>query len=224
LAFRNFRSDLEASTGQDLIVIPGNHDEKIRGNALRGIGQRLDEVANLEWSSLVIDDAMQCVFYCLDSSKDAPNFARGRVTRQQMMDIATLFETKAAAKPVIRDYLSIALIHHHPYSFKAKTETRIQKTLGAVGLDEEQFLRMDDADQFLSWCVGRRVPLILHGHKHVALHVTDTIEWKRRDGRWMWNVTGNRGASIVVQHSRMVSLHTEVDRIVFRRSWVWYRV
>lgn len=180
LAFRNFRSDLEASTGQDLIVIPGNHDEKVRGNALRGIGQRLDEVANLEWSSLVVDDAMQCVFYCLDSSKDAPDFARGRVTREQMMEIATLFETKAAAKAALRDYLSVALIHHYPYSFKAAAETRIQKALDAVGLDEERFLRMDDADQFLTWCVGRKIPLILHGHKHVARHVTDQIEWKEK--------------------------------------------
>lgn len=95
-----------------------------------------------------------------------------------MMEIATLFETKAAAKAVLREHLSVALIHHHPYSFKAAAETRIQKALDAVGLDEERFLRMDDADQFLSWCVGRRIPLILHGHKHLARHVTDRIEWK----------------------------------------------
>lgn len=178
LAFRNFRADLEATTGQEIIVIPGNHDERIRGNAFRGLGQRFDQIANLEWSSLAIDDSLECVFYCFDSSRDAPDFARGRVTREQMMEVATAFESKAASRPILREYLSIALVHHHPYSFGTQAETLIQRSLAAVGLDDERFLRMDDADAFLSWCVGRRIPLVLHGHKHVARHVTQQVEWR----------------------------------------------
>ncbi len=46
-----------------------------------------------------------------------------------------------------------------------------------LGIGEEQFLQMDHADDFLQWCAGRRVRLILHGHKHVARHVEDSIEW-----------------------------------------------
>lgn len=177
LAFRNFRADLETATGKEAIVIPGNHDQKMLGNTFLGFGTELRQIANLEWSSLVIDDDLRCVFYCFDSSKDAANFATGRIKQEQMMEVATHFEAKAVAKPELRDYLSIALIHHHPYSFKANAETRIQRALSWIGLNEEKFLRMEDADQFLSWCVGRRIPLILHGHKHVPRHVSDRIQW-----------------------------------------------
>jgi hypothetical protein len=77
------------------------------------------------------------------------------------------------------------LIHHHPYSFDARTETPLQRGLKAIGLSEENFLRMEGADEFLSWCVGRRVPLILHGHKHVPRHVKDRIEWKHgKEPEW----------------------------------------
>src|SRR6266404_3813166 len=31
LAFRNFRTDLETSSAKDLIVIPGNHDQRVGG-------------------------------------------------------------------------------------------------------------------------------------------------------------------------------------------------
>lgn len=185
LAFKNFRAELESASGRDIIVIPGNHDQRLFGNTMFGFGQKLRELADLEWSSLVVDDRMQCVFYCFDSSKGAGDFARGRVTAEQMMEVATLFETKAVAKPELRRYLSIALIHHHPYSFKAKAETRVQKVLAAIGLSEERFLRMDDADRFLSWCVGRHVPLILHGHKHLPRHITERIEWTHgKDREW----------------------------------------
>jgi hypothetical protein len=189
LAFRNFRADLETATGKDAIVIPGNHDQKILGNTVFGFGRKLKQLANLEWSSLVIDDDLQCVFYCFDSSKDATDFATGRVSREQMMEVATLFETKAALKPELRMYLSIALIHHHPYSFKSKSETRIQKFLALIGLNDERFLRMDDAEQFLSWCVGRNIPLIMHGHKHVPRHVTDRIEWTHGKEHVWRNIT-----------------------------------
>jgi hypothetical protein len=103
LAFRNFRVELEAATGKDLIVIPGNHDQRARGNALFGVGRELQELTKLEWSSLVIDEDIQCVFYCFDSAFAETNFARGKVTGEQMIEIATLFEAKANAKPHIRD-------------------------------------------------------------------------------------------------------------------------
>jgi calcineurin-like phosphoesterase family protein len=178
LAFRNFRAELEATSGKELIVVPGNHDQKAKGNSFLGIGRKLKELSKLEWSALVVDDDIECAFYCFDSTRDAGNFARGRVDKNQMMEVATMFESKLAAKPALTDYLTVALVHHHPYSFKSEAETVIQKGLKMLGIGEEQFLQMDDADDFLQWCAGRRVRLILHGHKHVARHVEDSIEWK----------------------------------------------
>ena len=57
-----------------------------------------------------------------------------------MMELATMFEAKAVARPLIRDHLPIALVHHHPYSFDAAAETPLQKGLRAIGLDEEGFV------------------------------------------------------------------------------------
>jgi hypothetical protein len=189
LAFRNFRSDLHSATGKDVLVVPGNHDQKLSGNTFFGMGRKLRELTKLEWSSVFVDDDLHCTFYCFDSSRDAGNFARGCITRQQMMEVSTEFETKATSRPVIRDYLSVVLIHHHPYSFRSDSETLLQKAIKLAGMDEESFLRMDNAEEFLRWCVGRRIPLVLHGHKHVARHVKDRIWWEQGPSREAREVT-----------------------------------
>jgi UDP-2,3-diacylglucosamine pyrophosphatase LpxH len=181
LAFRNFRDALSVRAGKEVIAIPGNHDQKWLGN----FGSPLREVAKLEWSSHVPDDDLRCNFLCFDSSRDA-DLARGKVTRQQLMDTATEFEKQCALNSERRQYLSIALIHHHPFSFESKQETNIQRVLAWAGLSDERFLRMEDADGFLRWCAARNVSLILHGHKHVQRHVQkyvsygDDAAWRSR--------------------------------------------
>jgi hypothetical protein len=177
LAFRNFRADLEATSGKELIVIPGNHDQRIKGNSFLGLGRTVKELSKLEWSSLVVDDDIECAFFCFDSSREAADFACGRVGKRQMVEVATLFETRLAARPALSGYLKVALVHHHPYPFRAKAETLIQKGLKVLGIDEERLLRLEDADEFLQWCAGRQVRLVLHGHKHRARHVEDAIQW-----------------------------------------------
>jgi hypothetical protein len=189
LAFRNFRSHLHSATGKEVLVVPGNHDQRLSGNSLFGFGRKLRELTKLEWSSVFVDDNLGCVFYCFDSTRDAGDFARGCVTAQQMMEVSTEFETKAVSNPSIRDYLSVVLVHHHPYSFRSDGETPLQRVIANVGLDEESFLRMDNADEFLSWCVGRRIPLVLHGHKHVARHVQERIWWSHGQTREARQVT-----------------------------------
>jgi len=175
--FHNFRHDLEAFTGKEAIVIPGNHDQKIYGNSILGVGRKHSQIIKLEWSNLVIDDDLKCVFFCFDTSRDAKNFAQGCITSDQMVEVATQFEKKCVSNPQLREYLSVALVHHHPYSFDTRTETLLQKCLRKIGLCDETFLRFHGAEDFLRWCAGRRVPLILHGHKHVPRHVMDRIKF-----------------------------------------------
>jgi Calcineurin-like phosphoesterase len=185
LAFRNFRDGLAVRMGKEVIVIPGNHDQKWLGN----VGSPLRELSKLEWSNLVVDDDLRCTFFCFDSSREA-NLARGKVTRQQLMETATEFEKHCAIRPDRRDYLSVALIHHHPYSFESAKETRVQRMLAWAGLSDERFLRMDDAETFLGWCATRNVPLILHGHKHVQRHVVDHIGYgDKKKGRGRRQIT-----------------------------------
>jgi calcineurin-like phosphoesterase family protein len=172
IAFRNFRLSLKRLTGKDPIVVPGNHDQKWLGNVSSG----LRELAQLEWSTLVPDHDIECVFFCFDSSIDA-NLAKGRVTSNQMRDVGTMFATECAGNPEVEHYLRIALIHHHPFTFETKSQTLVQRLLAGLGMDDETFLRMDDADLFLRFCAKSGVPLVLHGHKHVQRHVQEIVHY-----------------------------------------------
>ena len=102
LVFENCRTLLEAKTGKKLIIVPGNHDERLYGNIVAGLGQDLSALVNLEWSSVIVDDDIKCIFYCFDSALEKEKFARGRVGVSQMKDVAKLFEKEAAIKPDIR--------------------------------------------------------------------------------------------------------------------------
>ncbi len=186
---RDFVQMLHHSFGKEPIIVPGNHDQRVLGN----IGENLREIVRLEISTLVIDDDMQCIFFCFDSSRDA-NLAKGRVNRDQLRDIASRYETTASTVPQIRDYLSVALIHHHPFSFVEKKNGWINRFIANV---HEQFLRMDDAESFLKWCASRKVSLILHGHKHIQRYVSEDILIQRGDKRELCNITAvGCGASL----------------------------
>ena len=98
-AFRNFQSSLQRITNKDLVVIPGNHDESFKGNRLGLLGAKLKQVAELEWSSLVVDDNMRCVFFGFDSSIDAKFAARGVVTQEQLVRIGTNYQSRLERNP-----------------------------------------------------------------------------------------------------------------------------
>jgi predicted phosphodiesterase len=174
-AFHNFRTTLERERGEQAIVIPGNHDQKWRGN----VGADLHELAKVEWSSVFVDEKTECVFFCFDSSRDA-DLARGKVTTEQRLRVATEFDKLALSRPEIKAYLRVALVHHHPFSFETAKETLVSRLLEKIGITDEYFLRMEDAESFLNWCANRGVGLILHGHKHVPRYRKEMIS--RNDG------------------------------------------
>jgi predicted MPP superfamily phosphohydrolase len=179
LVFENCRTLLEVKTGKKLIIVPGNHDERLYGNIVAGLGQDLSALVNLEWSSVIVDDDIKCIFYCFDSALEKENFARCRVGVSQMKDVAKLFEKEAAIKPDIRDYEAVALVHHHPYPFNGYEETKLQSVLKTFGLAEKSVDSMIDTETLMEWCAGRRVSLMLHGHKHFPRHVEKTVNWNR---------------------------------------------
>lgn len=188
-AFRSFRVALERERGQDAVVIPGNHDQKWLGNFLPD----LREIGRVEWSSVVVDDQTHCVFFCFDSSRDAA-LARGKVTTEQRVQVATQFEQLCQRRAEIKDYLRVALIHHHPFSFETAKEGLISRSLEKLGITDEYFLKMDDAESFLGWCANRNITLILHGHKHVPRY---REEWVRRtDGSSALITTVGCGTSL----------------------------
>jgi predicted phosphodiesterase len=165
-SFLRFAGALYRATAKPVIVVPGNHDQRWHGNALGRLGQDLTQVAQLSWSSHVIDDAMQTAFLCFNSSLTG-NLARGETDDRQRTRVAADHRTALAARPELRDYLTVALIHHHPYSFETTGTTWFQRALMSMRLSDEPTLKMIDAEAFIDWCARWRVSAILHGHKHV---------------------------------------------------------
>jgi hypothetical protein len=53
-------------------------------------------------------------------------------------------------------------------------------TMEKLGITDEYFLKMDDAESFLGWCANRNISLILHGHKHVPRYREELV--RRTDG------------------------------------------
>ena len=82
-------------------------------------------------------------------------------------------------------YMKIALVHHHPYPYllapgqliahpyEMPQETSVFDPRGWVG--RESFIKLEGAEQLLSWCAGRDVSLILHGHRHIPRLIQDRV-------------------------------------------------
>jgi hypothetical protein len=128
---------------------------------------------------------MQTAFFCFDSSRDA-DLARGKVTQTQKRAVAVEYEARLNQKEEIRDYLKVALLHHHPFSFQADEDSVLNRGLRLLGKSDEDFLRMEDGDEFANWCARRFIPLILHGHKHIPRHVIQQVRLELPSGTPYW--------------------------------------
>lgn len=191
LQFLNFRQALHRATRRDPIVVPGNHDEKVFGN----FRWSLQQLSDLEWSNLILDEELELVFFCFDSSKDA-QLARGAITQDQRLAVATAYETRATAGSACGNWLKVALLHHHPFSFPSD-HRGIWRLFEKVGVEQEDFLRMEDGESFVEWCAHRGVTLLLHGHKHVPCHTSSGVtvgsQWRRVDAVGCGSSTGAGG-------------------------------
>jgi predicted MPP superfamily phosphohydrolase len=183
--YRNFAQQLQLMSGKTPIIIPGNHDQRLFGNAVFGVGRRSRELADLRWDEVVIDDEGQMAFFCFDSSRTG-ELARGRVDQDQLLRMATAYEVKNAGQR-LASYLKVALVHHHPYAYADYKETSIIDPRGWVG--RESFIAFQDADNFLDWCATRGVELILHGHKHIPRLIVDRVLDKASDGHTYQQIT-----------------------------------
>ena len=167
--FDDFRNDVERMTKNELIVVPGNHDVRTKGNKLAGLGEEFAQLADLNWAPVYIDHEMRTVFFCFNSAEDG-DFARGMVKNRQRRNVATKYLRLTKEHPEIVSYFKVALVHHHPYQYQPSEEAReepwYQKIISIFWSDEDKFSAFEDADEFLNWCASRGVSLILHGHKH----------------------------------------------------------
>lgn len=164
-SFDEFRRDVEDGTKKRLLVVPGNHDMRTKGNAFGGFGRKAEFVTDLDWSPLDIDDDMQAVFFSFNSSETG-DFASGSVSLRQRLSRAEKHDDEIHRHKQVRDYFNIALVHHHPVNYDSQPTALYERILARFGGDE-RFIAFEGSDDFVNWCVGRRVGLILHGHKHV---------------------------------------------------------
>jgi hypothetical protein len=133
-------------------------------------GDDYRQVALIGSTKVVVDDHCEMIFVCFNSSAGG-RFARGRITTPQFRQIGAEYRTLTAARPELKKYLPVVLVHHHPFSFEVAPETWVQRALASIGISDERLLHMEDADDLHKWCLDWKIKTILHGHKHKARYV-----------------------------------------------------
>ena len=164
-SFDEFRHDVEEGTNKRLLLVPGNHDMRTKGNALGAFGRRAEYVTDLDWSPIEVDHDLQAVFLSFNSSETG-DFARGRVSLRQRLSRAEGHDDEIRRKKQVADYFNIALVHHHPVDYGSQPTALYERILARFGGDN-RFIAFEESEDFLKWCVGRQVGLVLHGHKHI---------------------------------------------------------
>lgn len=170
--FTTFKHNItHLAGGREPIAITGNHDQRMIGL----FGDNYKQVALIGSTKIVVDEHCQMIFICFNSSVKG-SFARGKITQSQFRHVGAEYRTLMAARPELKEFLPIVLVHHHPFSFDVQPETWVQRALSAIGLRDEAFLEMVDAEDLHRWCLDWKVKTILHGHKHKARYVEREVE------------------------------------------------
>lgn len=169
LAFKHNITHLAG--GREPISITGNHDQRMIGL----FGDSYKQVAMIGSTKIIIDEQAEMVFVCFNSSEKG-SFARGKITASQFRQVGAEYRTLMVARPELKQFLPIVLVHHHPFSFDVQPETWVQRALSAVGFKDETFLEMVDAGDLHRWCLDWKIKTILHGHKHKARYVEREIQ------------------------------------------------
>jgi hypothetical protein len=165
--FTTFRNNItHLAGGREPIAITGNHDQRMIGL----FGDNYKQVALIGSTKTIVDENCRMIFICFNSSVKG-SFARGRITKSQFRQLGAEYRTLIAARPELKGFLTIVLVHHHPFSFNDQPETWVQRALSAVGLRDESFLEMVDAEDLHHWCLDWKIKTILHGHKHRARYL-----------------------------------------------------
>jgi hypothetical protein len=173
-AFESFKTALRLLTKNDPIIIPGNHDQRIVGNAIWRFGQSYKYIAELGTRPIYADDKLKCLFFCFNSSK-VGEFARGEVLDEDLVKFGTEYHILAAQNPDVKNWLRIALVHHHPFKFDAAAEGWTSQLLHAFHIREGDLLDMSQSDRFINWCADRGVQLVLFGHRHVQRKISKIV-------------------------------------------------
>jgi UDP-2,3-diacylglucosamine pyrophosphatase LpxH len=179
--FKEFRRWLAKESNAEVIVIPGNHDQRWHGNKLAFFGNKRDMLAELHWNQIVADHNLRSIFLCFDSSRHGIA-ATGQITDSQMEDMEAELEAQYALDSRLTNYVKIALLHHHPFPYEVFGERIIQRFLTKINLTEDTFLELSDRKEFARWCARNQVSVMLHGHKHIERHHIEAVQFDEPGG------------------------------------------
>lgn len=216
-SFDEFRQDIEDGTSKRLLVVPGNHDMRAKGNAIGFFGRKPQYITDLDWSPIDIDHDMQTVFLSFNSSETG-NFARGKVSLRQRLLRAAKHEEVIFREKQVRDYLNIALVHHHPINYESQPTALYERILARLGGDD-RLIAFEGSEDFMKWCAGRNVGLILHGHKHIP-HLA-TFQPKQENSREVTIV--GCGSSVGIDGKPMCYDIITLNPATKRRSVMFYQ-
>ncbi|HBS3521221.1 TPA: metallophosphoesterase [Klebsiella variicola subsp. variicola] len=164
-SFDEFRLDIEEYSKKRLLVVPDNHDIRTKGNKFGNAGSHAEYFSDLEWFPFEVDHDMQTVFFSFNSCESG-NFARGNVSLRQRLSLAEKHDQEIINRKQVQDYFNIALVHHHPVNYSSHPTALYERILAMFGGDE-RFIAFEESEDFMKWCIGRNVGLVLHGHKHI---------------------------------------------------------
>lgn len=179
--FIEFRDEIQSLTEKEIVAIPGNHDVRRAGNRIPVLSPpKYELITDIRWERIVVDREIGCILLNFNSLEEGI-FARGSISNDQLLRMAVELEEKinrerAQGNAAVNEYLKVALVHHHPYTYVTRPTAWYDKIVRKIFRSEDKFIRFDNADRFINWCVDRRVSLILHGHKHVPHHIRATID------------------------------------------------
>jgi len=171
--FKYFISELGKYFNVPISIVAGNHDHKKDGwrdflsyrNCDIELGNKVD-----------VNHNIKTIFFCIDSTIDGDTyFARGNVSREQLVEIGEEYENKKReCNNIIEEYNKIVLIHHHPFAFTYEDTTNYIKK--AKFYMHDKTLELRNADEIIQWCSDMNINLILHGHKHLQRYVECEIQ------------------------------------------------
>jgi predicted phosphodiesterase len=171
--FKYFVSELSNHWNVPISMVAGNHDHKKDGwrnlQSYRNCDIKLSDKVD-------VNHNIKTIFFCIDSTIDGDTyFARGNVSREQLVEIGEEYENKKREYgSKIETYNKIALIHHHPFAFTYEDTTNYIKK--AKFYMHDKTLELRNADEIIQWCSDINIDLILHGHKHLQRYVECEIQ------------------------------------------------
>jgi predicted MPP superfamily phosphohydrolase len=143
---------------KNLLVIPGNHDNRLLGNfgfrPLTGLPFRLS-FRKLMRRRIVRFADLGVTFFRFDSNPLMLGFARGKIGWWEFYRLKREWNSLSAVdRTQIDSSVKIALVHHHPVPIPFEGSDR--------------FLVLKDAHRFMQFLAERKIDVVLHGHMHRA--------------------------------------------------------